>query len=71
MPGKFFLYDYKVGDTVITRKKHPCGSNAWELTRVGIEFRMKCKGCGRTLVMERPALEKATVEVIPGSDDLG
>lgn len=70
MPGKFFLYKYEVGDVVRMKKKHPCGSSEWTLTRVGAECKMTCNGCGRLAVMDRPTLEKSTVEVKRKSDDL-
>ena len=63
MPGKFFLYKYQVGDVVVMRKKHPCGSNRWEVTRIGAECRLKCSGCGHELNMTRAVLEKSTVDV--------
>ena len=34
--------DYKVGDVVKTKKAHPCGSNEWEIIRVGLDFKLKC-----------------------------
>lgn len=36
---------YNVGDIVRTKKQHPCGSKLWEITRVGVDFKMKCTGC--------------------------
>ena len=63
MPGKFFLYKYEVGDVVRMKKKHPCGCSEWTLTRVGAECKMTCNKCGRLAVMDRPTLEKSTVEV--------
>ena len=63
MPGKFFMYQYEVGDVVVMRKKHPCGSKSWKLTRVGMEYKLVCEGCGRMMTMDRPTLEKATAEV--------
>lgn len=46
--------EYNVGDIVETKKVHPCGSNKWELIRVGIDFKMKCQGCGHIVTLERP-----------------
>lgn len=46
--------EYSVGDIVKTKKKHPCGSDLWEITRVGVDFKLKCKGCGHVLMLERP-----------------
>ena len=34
--------DYKIGDIVKTKKIHPCGSNEWEILRVGLDFKLKC-----------------------------
>lgn len=45
--------ELQIGDIVETRKKHPCGSNKWEITRVGVDFKLKCLGCEHVLIMER------------------
>ena len=45
---------YNIGDIVKTKKNHPCGSNIWETTRVGVDFKLKCKGCGHVITLERP-----------------
>ena len=37
---------YEVGDIVRTKKQHPCGSKLWEVTRIGVDFKLKCQGCG-------------------------
>ncbi len=45
--------DYKIGDIVETKKPHPCGSNQWEILRVGLDFKLKCKGCSHVLMIPR------------------
>lgn len=45
--------EYKVGDIVESKKVHPCGSNKWEITRVGIDFKLKCLQCGHIITLER------------------
>lgn len=35
------------------KKGHPCGSNEWIISRTGIDFKIKCKGCGRQIMMSR------------------
>ena len=35
--------EYKIGDIVELKKQHPCGSKIWEITRVGVDFKFKCK----------------------------
>ena len=41
----------QVGDTVQTKKKHPCGSDLWLVTRVGADYKIKCKVCGRVVML--------------------
>ena len=45
--------EYNIGDIVKTKKQHPCGSNEWEITRVGVDFKLKCLGCGHVIVLQR------------------
>lgn len=53
-----------LGDIVETRKPHPCGSKEWEILRVGMDFRLRCCGCGHEIWMPRPKLEKSIKKVI-------
>lgn len=55
---------YQIGDIVRMKKKHPCGSDAWEITRVGMDFGLKCVGCGRWVMIPRVKFEKAVREII-------
>lgn len=62
-----------LGDVIRTRKKHPCGSDLWEVTRVGADVKIKCRGCGRVVMLERGDFEKRyrkTVEhaAAPGTE---
>lgn len=58
------MHKYAVGDIVKTRKTHPCGGDLWEVTRTGVDFRMKCLKCGRVLLLPRPKFEKAVKTVV-------
>lgn len=49
---------YEVGDKVKMKKAHPCGSNWWEILRVGADFRLKCEGCGHQIMVSRKLVEK-------------
>ncbi len=55
--------DLKVGDIVETKKSHPCGSNQFEILRVGMDFRIKCMKCEKQIWIERPNLEKRIKKV--------
>lgn len=57
--------DLKVGDVVETKKTHPCGSNQFEILRVGMDFRIRCLKCDKQIWIERPNLEKRIKKVIP------
>lgn len=46
--------EYNVGDIIETKKAHPCGSNKWEIVRVGVDFKLRCLGCNHLLILERP-----------------
>ena len=48
----------QVGDHLIMKKQHPCGSNTWEGLRVGADFRLKCTGCGHMIMIPRIKAEK-------------
>lgn len=50
--------DIQVGDTIKMKKQHPCGSYVWEVLRVGIDFRLKCTGCGHMIMTPRKQAEK-------------
>ncbi len=50
--------DIAVGDTILTRKKHPCGASSFEVLRVGMDFKIRCTGCGREVMLPRAKIEK-------------
>lgn len=50
--------DFKVGEIIKMKKKHPCGANEWKLLRVGIDFRLQCMKCGREVMVPRKLVEK-------------
>ena len=56
----------EVGDEIITKKSHPCGSNKFEITRVGMDFRIKCEKCEKEIWIPRVKLEKRIKEIYRG-----
>ena len=59
--------NFEVGDIVKLKKQHPCGSRAWEILRVGADFRLKCMGCGHMIMVPRKLVEK-NVRGMKGAD---
>ncbi|SFR62440.1 DUF951 domain-containing protein [Anaeromicropila populeti] len=50
--------DIQVGDVIKLKKQHPCGSQEWEVLRIGMDFRLKCCGCGHQIMIPRKQVEK-------------
>jgi hypothetical protein len=46
-----------IGDVVKLRRSHPCGSSEWLVDRLGADIGLRCRGCGRRVLLERRALE--------------
>ena len=49
---------FETGSIVTLKKQHPCGSYEWEILRTGADFRLRCLGCGRQIMVERKLVEK-------------
>lgn len=47
-----------MGDVVRLRKPHPCGGVDWEVVRLGADIGLRCRGCGRRVLLERRTLER-------------
>ena len=59
--------DIQLGDILTLKKEHPCGSKEWEVLRVGMDFRLKCEGCGHQVMIPRKQMEKNVKKITPGS----
>lgn len=53
------------GDLVRLKKGHPCGANAWEIMRLGMDVKLRCTGCGHVVRLERARFERRVREVLP------
>ena len=61
--------DIHVGDTLVMKKTHPCGSNRWEVLRIGADFKLRCTGCGREVMGPRSKFERNVRQIErPGTD---
>ena len=50
--------DVRVGDILQMKKKHPCGGDEFTVTRSGMDFKLRCTGCGREVMVARSKAEK-------------
>ena len=56
--------EYKLGSVVVMKKEHPCGTNEWEITRLGADIKIKCINCGRSVMLPRIEFNKKLKKVI-------
>ncbi|MBA5851656.1 DUF951 domain-containing protein [Clostridium sp. cel8] len=55
---------FYIGDIVEMKKGHPCGSNNWEVIRLGADIKIRCLGCGRIVMLTRSKFEKRVKKII-------
>ena len=56
--------DVRVGDIRVMKKQHPCGENTFLVLRSGMDFRIRCTGCGREVMVPRAKAEKNIKSII-------
>lgn len=57
-----------LGDVVRLRRSHPCGGDTWLVDRLGADIGLRCRTCGRHVLLERPTLERRLVEFVSRGD---
>lgn len=57
--------ELRLGQVVTLKKVHPCGSDAWEVVRLGMDVRLRCQGCSRYVLFPRSRLERRVRSVGP------
>jgi len=57
-----------LGDVVRLRRAHPCGADTWTVDRLGADIGLRCRGCRRHVMLERPALERRIVAFVERGD---
>ena len=45
--------DIRLRDRVEMKKPHPCGEKIFEITRVGMDVKLRCTGCGHEVMKPR------------------
>ncbi|MCH5465171.1 DUF951 domain-containing protein [Levilactobacillus tujiorum] len=61
---------YDLGDLVEMKKPHPCGTNRWEITRMGADIKIKCTNCGHVVMLSRREFEKKLKKVLVRKADI-
>ncbi len=61
--------NYGLGSMVEMKKNHPCGSNKFEVIRVGVDIKIKCVNCGRVIMVPRAEFNKKIKKVLEVQSD--
>lgn len=56
--------DVRLQDILIMKKPHPCGSKDWLVLRTGMDFRLRCQGCGHEVLQPRSKAEKNIRQIL-------
>lgn len=63
--------DVRLGDILQMKKAHPCGNAQWEVLRIGMDFKMRCLGCGHEIMVPRLKAEKNIKKILRNGKELG
>lgn len=63
-------HKFHIGDIVELKKQHPCGSKQWEVIRTGADFRIRCLGCSRSVMLPRTKFEKSVKKVVKTDEEI-
>ena len=58
------MKSYHLGQIVQMKKGHPCGGNRWLIIRVGMDYRIKCLECGRSVLLPRARFERRVKKIL-------
>ena len=56
--------EFGLNDIVQMKKQHPCGENRWKIIRMGADIRIKCEGCGHSVMIPRKEFAKKIKKVL-------
>ncbi len=62
--GRKLEKEFDLHDVVEMKKPHPCGENRWKIIRMGMDIRMKCLGCGHSVLLPRKEFTKKLKRVL-------
>lgn len=62
--------DVRVNDILTMKKTHPCGASQWLVLRSGMDFRLRCTGCGHEVLLPRSKAEKNIRRITRGEEQI-
>lgn len=61
--------DVRVNDILEMKKNHPCGTKTFLVLRSGMDFKLRCTGCGHEFFIPRSKAEKGIRKIQRASDE--
>lgn len=61
--------DVRPGDVLQMKKPHPCGSKEFLVLRAGMDFKIRCRGCGHEIMVPRLKCEKNIRKILRESTE--
>ncbi len=61
---KFVDKQYKLNSIVLMKKPHPCKNDIFQITRLGVDIKIKCMNCGRSIMLSRIDFDKKIKKVM-------
>lgn len=60
---------FGLNDIVEMKKPHPCGINKWKIIRLGMDIRIKCEGCGHSVLIPRKDFARKLKKILVKHDE--
>ena len=57
-----------LGDIIRLRRGHPCGGDTWLVDRLGADIGIRCRTCGRHVLVDRRTIERRLVAFVERGD---
>ncbi|MBP0724906.1 DUF951 domain-containing protein [Bacillus sp. RG28] len=61
--------EFNLNDIVQMKKAHPCGENKWKIIRMGMDIRLKCEGCGHSVLIPRREFERKMKKILVKAEE--
>lgn len=60
---------FDLNDVVEMKKSHPCGTNRFKIIRMGMDIRIKCEGCGHSVMIPRRDFERKVKKILVKAEE--
>lgn len=60
---------FDLNDIVEMKKSHPCGTNRFKIIRMGMDIRIKCEGCGHSVMIPRREFERKVKKILVKAEE--